>query len=322
MIKKCIISVVVVAYNEEKFIGKCLDSIFNQNIDRDSFEVLVVDNGSIDRTKDIANRYPLKLIDCPEGKIGKVRNEGVKNSRGDVIAFLDADCEARPNWIRNGVEQLKTDLKIGAVAGRCLAPSDGSFVQWVWAPRDGNEYSRRANHLATGSCFIWRELIESVGFFDEYIETGEDTKLTVSIKKLGKELLVFHGCDVVHHGYPDTSKKFLFRQIKQGSSYLKANQGTFDLTLASVCLFALGEIGIIVGGFYNTLVFLVSICLVFGIPFGYAIFRGYVIRKDLKLVHAPACFFVNFLYFLGRSMGLVYAVFSGIKIFVKIKNDN
>ena len=94
-----LVSVIIPAYNEENTIESCLNSLLNQTIGKESYEVIVVDDGSTDSTSEIIKRYPVKLFRQGNSGPATARNLGAKNSSGEIILFTDADCVAEPNWI-------------------------------------------------------------------------------------------------------------------------------------------------------------------------------------------------------------------------------
>lgn len=94
------ISIVIPAYNDERFIGRCLDSIVSQTYH--DYEVLLVLDGSTDGTKDMASSYvgrikSYSILEQPNSGAGKARNNGVEHSRGEYIVFVDADDWLEPN---------------------------------------------------------------------------------------------------------------------------------------------------------------------------------------------------------------------------------
>jgi glycosyltransferase involved in cell wall biosynthesis len=102
------ISVIVPAYNEEKNITACLASLAEQTLQRDQYEIIVVDGGSKDRTRELAAVYADMVFIQTSRKVGGARNDGVLKGRGRIIATTDADCIIPRNWlevIREGFEK-------------------------------------------------------------------------------------------------------------------------------------------------------------------------------------------------------------------------
>ena len=109
------ISVVVPAYNEEHNIAACLESLERQTLPRDQYEVIVVDGGSKDRTREIAARYADLVFVQTSRKVGGARNDGVLRAAGEVIATTDADCIIPPGWlevIREGFERDRSVVQL------------------------------------------------------------------------------------------------------------------------------------------------------------------------------------------------------------------
>ncbi len=93
------ISVIVPSYNEEANIARCLESLCEQTIPRNEYEIIVVDGNSTDRTREIAERYADLVFVQTSKKVGGARNDGVMRSRGEIIATTDADCIIPPDWL-------------------------------------------------------------------------------------------------------------------------------------------------------------------------------------------------------------------------------
>jgi len=99
------VSVVIPAYNEEKVIGRCLNALTNQTIKAD--EIILVDNNCVDRTVEIAQKYPVKVIKEKRQGISYARNAGFNLAKYEIIGRIDADTTVFPNW----VEELKKGFK-------------------------------------------------------------------------------------------------------------------------------------------------------------------------------------------------------------------
>ena len=105
------ISVIVPSFNEEENIAQCLVSLSHQTVDRNEYEIIVVDGGSTDKTCEIARKYADKVFIQTSKKVGGARNDGVMASKGDIIASTDADCILPPDWI----ERIRNDFLDPAV---------------------------------------------------------------------------------------------------------------------------------------------------------------------------------------------------------------
>ena len=95
------ISIIIPAYNEEAFLAATLQAIFSQ--DYEHFEVLVVDNGSSDRTAEIARTFPVRLLHEKRQGTMWACECGRKQATGDIIVRMDADCLPPSDWLRRGV---------------------------------------------------------------------------------------------------------------------------------------------------------------------------------------------------------------------------
>lgn len=92
------VSVVIPAYNEEKFIKKALKSVTNQLVDAD--EIIVVNNNSSDKTVEITRSFSVRIIDEKKQGMISARNTGFDNAKYDIIARIDADVQVPPDWIQ------------------------------------------------------------------------------------------------------------------------------------------------------------------------------------------------------------------------------
>ena len=100
-----LVSVVITTKNEEKNIENCLKSILKQTYPRDKIEIIVVDNNSTDRTKEIARRYTDKVYNKGPERSAQ-RNFGAKQAKGEYYLYLDADMILSPNVISECVEKF------------------------------------------------------------------------------------------------------------------------------------------------------------------------------------------------------------------------
>jgi glycosyltransferase involved in cell wall biosynthesis len=97
--RKPILSVVIPAFNEEAEIGKCLDSIGKQDLPKNKFEVIVVDNASTDSTAKIIKKYPVKYVYEPRRSVVIARQTGTNQAKGEIIVSADADTLYPSGWL-------------------------------------------------------------------------------------------------------------------------------------------------------------------------------------------------------------------------------
>lgn len=113
------ISVIIPAYNEEKYIATTLDALSRQDFKREDFEIIVVDNVSTDVTSSIARVHGADEVIFESRKgTNRARQTGVERSTGEIVAFLDADCAPGEQWLSRIWEYFQQDkTRLVAVAG-------------------------------------------------------------------------------------------------------------------------------------------------------------------------------------------------------------
>lgn len=126
MAKLPFISVVVPVLNREKTIGRCVESLLA--MDYPDFEVIVIDNGSTDRTRDIISRTHVTMIVEDEGGAYAARNAGIRASRSEIVAFTDSDCTVNQDWLARIAQHYK-DETVGGVGGHLVPERPANLVE-------------------------------------------------------------------------------------------------------------------------------------------------------------------------------------------------
>jgi glycosyltransferase involved in cell wall biosynthesis len=198
------VSVIVPVWNEPEAIGRCLQSLSDQDYPKDRHEVIVVDNGSTDSTREVVLRFSFAtLLTEPRPGSYQARNLGLRHAQGDYVAFTDADCVADPGWLRTAMAAAAQERGVGILAGR---------IELFRASPDGSDlcekYERlfsfnQAANVASGMCVTanWvspRLLLQQLDGFDGSLKSGGDAECARRIRAQGRpivyvpEMLVRH----------------------------------------------------------------------------------------------------------------------------------
>lgn len=178
------ISFIVPAHNEERWIGECLASITAaMETIAEPYEVIVVDDASTDSTHEIARQMGACTLQVAYRKISAVRNAGARAACGEVLFFVDADTQANDR----AVSAALAVLRAGAAGGGCVPELDGSVPLWGRIIHSVACATGRLIRLV-GGCFLFctREAYIAVGGFSESLYAGEDIAFVQAIKKVGR----------------------------------------------------------------------------------------------------------------------------------------
>jgi glycosyltransferase involved in cell wall biosynthesis len=206
------LSFIIPALNEEEHIGGVLDAIRDCVEERFSYEIIVVDNGSIDRTVSIANEKGATCLHAPECTISTLRNLGGAKARASILVFVDADVYLAKEWgsrIKTAMSRLQgqPDVITGSLYG---ISGDDNWIEKTWfAPRT---LQADVKYINGGHLIIHKDLFSRLGGFDSLLETGEDYEFCVRARRMGASIENDSELKVVHAGYPKSIKRFFFRE--------------------------------------------------------------------------------------------------------------
>lgn len=206
------VSVYIPCYNVEKFIARCIEGILNQTYPVD--EILVIDDGSRDRTIEIASKYPVQIIKHEVNKgLSAARNTGLRNARNELVAALDADCVADSRWLENLVQLIEEDQKIAVVGGRLVESVQQSVAdRWrkVHMTQDwGDNRVTNPQFMYGNNSLIRKSIVEEVGYYNENFRTnGEDMDITRRIYEKGYQT-IYEPNAIVNHLRQDSIASIL-----------------------------------------------------------------------------------------------------------------
>jgi len=200
-----VVSFIIPALNEERRIGRCLQSIerLDPSPSVGGTEVIVVDNCSTDRTAEISRGQGAIVEQVPPGHPSRARNAGARRATGEWLAFVDADCELPAKWLTTCGAHLLLDEQIVAAGGGMSGPAaDATWVERAWyeiAHAARPAVSTPVRWLPTFNLLVRRSAFEAIGGFDESLSTCEDCDLGYRLAKLGT-LMADSRAEVVHGG--------------------------------------------------------------------------------------------------------------------------
>ncbi len=203
------ISVVIPAHNEEKFIGKCLESVVRaaEHVKPDVVEIVVVANRCTDRTADVAREYGARVLVNDKKCISAVRNTGVRAANGGIIVTIDADSVMSDDALREAVQMLETGRFIGGGTRiRFERMSVGIFFSAVYVALNLIPVMWKHKSALSGGMFWFRKRdFEEIGGFDETLVSLEDMDFAVRLNRLAAGRGLKYG--TLKHAYIVTSSR-------------------------------------------------------------------------------------------------------------------
>jgi len=213
------VSVVVCVYNGERTIDACLASL--QKLNYPNYEVIVVNDGSTDGTRQIAETYDyIRLVNQENRGLSEARNVGIRTSRGEIIAFTDADCMADPDWLTYLAARFRSS-DFGAVGGPNLSPADDSLIASCVAVSPGAPThvlldDEVAEHIPGCNMAFRREALKAINGFDPIFRAaGDDVDVCWRLQNKGYKI-GFSPAAVVWHFRRNTIRDYLKQQRGYG----------------------------------------------------------------------------------------------------------
>jgi len=210
------ISIVIPAYNEEKYIGKTLESAKKLDTNGWDIEILVINGGSTDKTAEVARSCGARVVDEPHKGIGFARQEGLKHATGEIVFFTDADTIVPPDWLKKHIAALtKEDCVLSFGTFRL---SDGNFpyyhvTNYIQPYSIALSYRLFKAPLAPGQNIACKkDAALKIGGFDEKLELLEDADFAMRMQRIGK-VVFLPDCIVISSG----------RRSKEGWGYFLRN---------------------------------------------------------------------------------------------------
>ncbi|MBR2171545.1 glycosyltransferase family 2 protein [Sphingopyxis sp.] len=197
------VAVVIPVWNGEKVLGRCLDALARQTLPHDAYQIIVVDNGSSDATREIARSYlGVELLEERRPGSYAARNLAIGRVRAPIIAFTDADCEPAPDWLEQVLRAAAANPGFGVLAGKIELFDEIAQEREVFGDYE-RLFSFPQAHAARGNCATanWASetaLLKALGGFDAALKSGGDRQMALRIRENGHPL-VYVPAMVVRH---------------------------------------------------------------------------------------------------------------------------
>lgn len=214
------VSVIVPVYNDPSGIRTTLESLVDQSAPRTEYEVIVVDNGSSDGTRDVVKRFAdrfdnvrLAVESELQGSYA-ARNRGIRVARGSVLAFVDADMSVDPDWLSRAIGVLEaTDAEYLACDVRIYQPGRDEGLVGKYNRRTDlqvGRFVRRMRFAPTCSLFVRRSLLDDVGHFDPRFRSSGDLEFGHRVDAAGRTL--YYAPEIVMYHPARTTLRALLRK--------------------------------------------------------------------------------------------------------------
>jgi GT2 family glycosyltransferase len=215
------VSVVVCAYNAERTMDQCLASLAELNYP--DYEVVVVNDGSRDRTREIAESYDYcRLINQPNKGLSAARNIGAEAATGEIVAYTDSDCVADPDWLTYLVAKMEAS-GLAACGGPNFPPPEDTLVPAAVAVAPGGPThvlisDEVAEHIAGCNMAFRRDALLQLGGFDPiYRAAGDDVDICWRFQDAGYPI-GFSAAAVVWHFRRNTVAAYCTQQRGYGKA--------------------------------------------------------------------------------------------------------
>lgn len=244
-----LVSFCIPTYNNESTIKACLSSYRNQNYQ--NIEIVVVDNGSTDRTVEIARQYA-DTIKFDDGGIGSVRKTSVEAANGEILGLFDSDIVLpHEGWLHNAVQYFNYSDEVSTVWPENVAPPDSPpttqvyFRLWHAIEEDRIETGR--GPFGGGNSLFRREALEDVGGIDQSLHYVEDMDWAKRLQEAGYQVVYLR--DPVYHYTMLGFGTFFKKQFMAADRFTRAGSEVTGLPVKTIIYeqAVIGTIGMIRG---------------------------------------------------------------------------
>ena len=218
------LSVIVCCYRGEETIEECLDSLCTQNYNKQFYEVIIVDDDSVDNStarinyflKHKPSKSPLiKYFKKENRGLSLARNFGIEKALGSIVSFIDEDAKADKNFVSSVVETFNSNMKVNCLGGKIELWNQDDYFANIYHYGYFNAMMNDDAIIGTNMSFRKSFINDIGGFIAEFDKRGDETALFL---KAGDKLSKMVSEDViVHHTQPNNERSFFSVRNQNGA---------------------------------------------------------------------------------------------------------
>ena len=210
------VSFVIPVRDAAQHIRRCIASIVANDFPRDQVEVIVVDNDSSDGSAEAAIDGGATVLRSSARSVAELRNQAASKARGSILAFVDADHEIAPEWVRTAVDILSA-ADIGATGAPCMTDPVPNWVQRQYDAMRSRPVAREeVQWLGSGNLAIKKDVFDGIGGFDAQLTACEDVDLCNRLRAAGHRIVADPAMRNVHYGDPKTLNALFYGELWRG----------------------------------------------------------------------------------------------------------
>ena len=311
------LSFIIPALNEAKLLERLLlslDQLRNtSNIIK--HEVILVDAASTDGTRELALSHGCRIVDAKPGCVSASRNLGARSASGDMIAFVDADCELPTDWLESADQQILDPTVVAIGSSMALRDNNVSWVEKTWYAlahqQSTNDPCSDVDWLATFNLLVKKAAFEQAGGFDETLVTCEDVEFGYRLSAIGQMRRLNH-CLVIHHGESQSIPEFYRREAWRARGAITIVLKHWK-NLREVISFLMPIY--IVLGFCASIILTIGVAIIqpqlLWLPLTLAVLTGplpltlLIVKKNIRITKYFSAMTLLSVYFYARFIGLI-----------------
>ncbi len=218
------VDVVIPVYNGARTLRACLAALATQTLEGSAFDVIVVDDGSIDDTAAVARSFHRRVVSREHAGAPAARNAGVRAGRAEFVAFTDADCVPSRTWLSRLLAAAQSDAAALGAAGKTVGYESYSEAARFVDLMSGLDAERNLAHptfpfAPSANLLYRRHLLVEAGGFDERYASYDACDLHTRLRRRFGGAFVYEPRALVLHRHRDAWRGYWNQQVNYGVGY-------------------------------------------------------------------------------------------------------